>query len=151
MFLLGVLAFGILHYLIRQSKDKPRFRYIIALSKKIKFIGDNIMISMSYSQKVSVELAPQDSNGNPATVEPGSVQVVSANQGLCTVVRDPNNELLFEVLGNNTGVEGATQVDISADADLGQGVVTITGFIGVEITPKQAVGFGFNIGEPIEQ
>lgn len=106
---------------------------------------------MSYSQKVSVELAPQDSNGNPATVEPGSVQVVSANQGLCTVVRDPNNELLFEVLGNNTGVVGTTQVDISADADLGQGVVTITGFIGVEITPKQAVGFGFNIGEPIEQ
>lgn len=109
------------------------------------------MVSMSYTQKVSVELSPQDSNGNPAQVEPGTVAIVSSDESVCSVVRDSENELKFEILGSNNGTVGTAQIDISADADLGSGVETITGFIGVEITPKHAVGFGFNIAEPVEQ
>jgi len=109
------------------------------------------MVSMSYSQKVNVQLNPVDSNGNPAQVEPGSVSVVSSNEEVCKVLRDPENETVFEILGSNDGTVGTAQIDISADADLGEGVTTISGFIGVEITPKEAVGLGFNIGEPVEQ
>ena len=106
---------------------------------------------MSYSQKVSVEINPVDSNGNPAPVEPGSVTVESSDLSICTVEKDPDNENKFDILGSNDGSAGVAQIDISADADLGEGVTTITGFIGVEITPKQAVGLGLTIGEPVEQ
>lgn len=106
---------------------------------------------MSYSQKVTVEISAVDSNGNPAPVEPGSINIQSSDENICSIVRDPEAENKFEIRGNNAGVVGVAQVDISADADLGDGVKTINGFIGVEITPKEAIGFGLNIGEPIEQ
>lgn len=109
------------------------------------------MVSMSYSQKVSVQISPVDSLGNPATVEPGSVNVVSSDESVAMINRDTENELNFEIIGNNAGRVGVAQINISADADLGEGIVTIEGFIGVEITPKQAVGLGLVVGEPIEQ
>lgn len=143
--IIGIAALFILTYL----QTRPGGKFLTQISfpnHKIK--GDIKMVSMRYNQKVSVELLPQDANGNPALVEPGTVQVSSSNEAACTIKRDTNNELLFEILGAGAGV---AQVDFSADADLGNGVETITGFLGVETLPGQAVGFGFNISEPVDQ
>ena len=144
----GITAIFILHY--NSCSPKGKFKITI-YSENLIFKGDNILVSMSYSQKIQVEIAPVDSNGNPARVEAGSVQITSSDESIALVRRNPDNELMFEILGNNEGRTGVAQIDLKADADLGEGVVTIEGFIGTEILPKQAVGFGFVIGEPVEQ
>lgn len=148
MIIAGIIAILITHY----NSCRPKAKFIISVySENFIFKGDNVMVSMSYSQKVIVEIAPVDSNGNPASVEAGSVQVTSSDESIALLRRDTENELKFEILGNNEGRTGVAQIDLKADADLGEGVVTIEGFIGVEVLPKQAVGFGFVIGEPVEQ
>jgi hypothetical protein len=144
----GIVAVLKLHF--NSCKPKGKFRVKIFFNNII-IQGERIMVSFSYSQKVSVEIIPQDANGNPAQVEMGSVNIASSDESVCRVVRDPDNETKFEILGSNDGTVGVAQIDISADADLGDGVETITGFIGVEITAKHAVGFGMTIGEPVEQ
>lgn len=106
------------------------------------------MTSFKYHQKVSVALTPLDLAGNPAPVEPGTVTVTSSNPEMGEIVRDPNNELNFELQGRSPG---AIQIDFTADADRGSGVETISGFFGAEILPGTATGFGISIGDPTEQ
>jgi len=146
--LAGIILGLIHHYNVCRYNGRIIVTFFI---NGIKIKGNTTMVSMSYSQKVTVEIQAVDSNGNPAQVEAGSINVSSSNPEVCSIVRDAENENRFDIYGSNNGTVGVAQIDISADADLGEGVSTITGFIGVEITPKQAVGLGITIGEPVEQ
>lgn len=144
----GIILILINHYYSCRPKGRIKTKLFI---NHIKIEGEDIMVSMSYTQKVTVQLKPVDSHGNPAQIEPGSVNIINSNEEVCKVLRNPDDEKIFEILGSNDGTVGIAQIDISADADLGEGVTTISGFIGVEITAKEAVGLGFSIGEPVEQ
>lgn len=115
--------------------------------ENIKIKGEILMIGMKVSQKVKVTLQPQDRLGNPASVEPGSVVFESSDLDICTVVQNPDNELEAEVF-SSTNNPGTAQLEYRADADLGEGVVQISGFSAVEVLPLQAVGFGLSVGVP---
>lgn len=110
--------------------------------------GKIAMVSLKSTQYVEGQLVPVDRLGNPANVEPGSVSFSSTDENVFTVEQDTENELLMKVVARGVGV---AQFDYSADADLGEGVTTITGFTGVEVLPAEAVGFGITFGEPQEQ
>lgn len=115
----------------------------------IKIKGDITLVSLRSTQyAVSGELEAVDRLGNPAPVEAGSVNFSSSDEGVFRIER-LDNEKQVKVVATGAGV---AQLNYSADADLGDGVVTIEGFTGVEVLPAQAVGFsGLSFGEPQEQ
>lgn len=124
--------------------NKPKFIMTLEF-ENITIKGDIKVIGLKLAQKVRVTLQPVDRLGNPATVEAGSVSFSSSDEAICTVVQDPENELVAEVFSQGVGV---AQLDYSADADLGEGVESISGFSSVEVLPLGAVGFGLEVGEP---
>ena len=117
--------------------------------ENIKIKGEILMIGLKVSQKVTVTLQPQDRLGNPASVEPGTVVFESTDPNIFTVVQNPDNELQADVFSSVTN-PGTAQLNFRADADLGDGVVEISGFSAVEVLPLQAVGFGLQVGEPVD-
>jgi len=134
----------IFHKLKFKNKNKPKFIMTLEF-ENITIKGDIKVIGLKLAQKVRVTLQPVDRLGNPATVEAGSVSFSSSDEAICTVVQDPENELVAEVFSQGVGV---AQLDYSADADLGEGVESISGFSSVEVLPLGAVGFGLEVGEP---
>lgn len=102
-------------------------------------------VTLTTAQFVEGFLTPVDSEGQAALVEPGSVMFLSSDETIFSVEKNPDNELAFKITANAAGV---AQLDFSADADLGDGVKTISGFAAIEVIPSEAVGFGIVFGEP---
>lgn len=96
-------------------------------------------------QKVPVTLTPKTASGRPAQIQEGSLQVV-VNSGTGTVEMGPGPLDFFLVSGD---LPGATQYAVSADADLGEGVVPLTDIIDLEVSGAQAESLGLSIGTPV--
>lgn len=105
-------------------------------------------VTLSTIEEVTGQVTPKNKKGGDATVEAGSVTYFSSTEEVATVEEDPNDETKFKIVAHAAGV---AQVDISADADLGDGVRTVTGFVAVEVLPAEATGFGVTLGTPTEQ
>lgn len=102
------------------------------------------MIVLTNTQKVAVTIQPVDSLGNPALVEGVPVWSVSdPNLLTLDVAADGMSGFVVTV-----GPVGLAQVNVSADADLGEGVTTITGLLDVEVIASEAVTFNITTGIP---
>lgn len=97
------------------------------------------------NQFANGQLQPVDRHGNPAAVQPGTVMYASDNTDVCTVEADPEDETKFKL---NFLTVGFANVTASADADLGEGVTTISGGLQVVVEPEQATSFGITVGDP---
>lgn len=102
------------------------------------------MLKLSTIQKSTIGIKPVDKKGNPAPVDgvpvwdvsaPGSVSLFPSADGMSC-----------DVLGI---APGSVQVNVSADADMGEGTKTITGTLDVEVTAAEAAGFAIQTG-PVE-
>ena len=144
--LLFLTVIVVICFFYLRRKKTPKL-FLTLEFNNIKITGDIKLIGLKLAQKVTVTLKPEDRLGNPAQVEAGSVVFTSNDESVCTVVQNPDNELQADVFSQGVGV---AQLDFSADADLGEGVVTISGFSAVEVLPLEAVGFGLEVGEPID-
>lgn len=85
--------------------------------------------------------SPKDVKGDDATVESGTLKAETSNEAVFTVEKDekdPDNAAAFKVVAKRAGVGILT---LSADADLGEGVKSISKEIAVEVTGSEAVGF----------
>lgn len=144
----ALIVYAILHLLPHRKPRKGKLLLSVVINQ-IKIKGEIKLVSLRSTQYVeSGELQAVDRLGNPAEVEPGSVNFSSSDEGVFRIER-LDNEKQIKVIATGTGV---AQLNYSADADLGDGVVTIEGFTGVEVLPAQAVGFsGLSFGEPQEQ
>ena len=95
------------------------------------------------TQKIPFQIAPVDANGNPQSVEDFAA----------TVLNDA--DLTIENTGEGTGfiVSGATvgsfQVKFSADAQIGDGVITIEETHDIIVTNPQATSLGGTFGTPV--
>lgn len=94
-------------------------------------------------QRVTVSITPVDARGNAAQL--GSVPAWVDATGQTDL--EPSADGLSCIVIPK-GVLGTTQINVSADADLGDGVVTISGTLDLEIVAGQAVGFAINPGTP---
>jgi hypothetical protein len=108
-----------------------------------KITGKNMALTALPQQRIPFTLQPVDRKGNPAQVEAGTVEYWIDDTTIADVEEDPNNELAGWIVTTATGV---TQLNYAADADLGEGVVSITGFDAIEVQAEQAVGFGVTFG-----
>lgn len=128
-------------------KREPKLLLNLTL-ENFKIKGEIMALSLTSTQFATGTLQPVDSKGRPASVEPGSVVFTSSDPSVFIVEQDPLNELAIIVTAIG---EGTAQLDYSADADLGAGIVSISGFTAIEVLPALAVGFGLTFSTPQEQ
>lgn len=107
--------------------------------------GSPMSLILTDEQKCPLAVAFTTAAGNPAPVDGTPSWNVSnpevipnlevSEDGMSAVIRRP-------------GALGVCQVSVTADADLGEGVVQITGVMDVEVKPAQAVNVGITAGTP---
>jgi hypothetical protein len=104
-----------------------------------------VQVTLSAADEIHVSInQPIDKYGNPAPID-GEI-TWSSNNAALEVRDDPDVEggkILYP-----TGQTGSFRVNVSADADLGEGVEEITDYIDVLVVAGKATGFGFNMGTP---
>lgn len=112
----------------------------------IKFTGGTMAQQLGDSEQVRAKINPTSRAGNPAPVEAGTVVWTSTDEGIFTVVPNPENEQ--EALVVSTGPLGIAALSVSADANLGEGVETVTDTIDIEIVAGRASNLGLQFGVP---
>lgn len=105
------------------------------------FPGVESMI-IKATQEFDASVAFQDSLGNPAPVE-GVPTWVNSNESVLSMVVAADG---LSAVISAVGVPGSGQISVQADADLGEGVTTITGVLDVEVQPGDAVNVVLNTG-----
>ena len=103
-------------------------------------------MNLKVTQQVKVNVAFKDAKGNVAPVEgipvwsataPALVELVPAEDGMSCIVKP-------------LGQIGDLQVQVNADADLGEGVIDIMGFLPVTLLPGQASVVELSAEEPTD-
>lgn len=101
-------------------------------------------IKLTNEQKVTVSLTPVTATGKPATLDgkptwkvdgDGKSSVSASEDGLSAVIVSADTP-------------GDTLIVVSADADLGEGVETITDAIRVTVEGARAQSLGLSVGTP---
>jgi len=93
-------------------------------------------------QKFTASIKPVDAKGNPAAVD--GLPLWSASDPAILQITPASDGLSAEVLA--VGPLGNAQVIVTADADLGEGVVGITGVLEVEVMASAAVALNVTAG-----
>lgn len=100
-----------------------------------------IQVTTTNEEKVQISLAPVTAAGNSAAVEN---VVFTVDSGDATVEEINANKDYYLV----SGTGGLNTITVTADADLGEGVVVISDTIEYFVTEAQASNFGFTVGTP---
>jgi len=109
---------------------------------------DGMAVTLTDVQKVTVGVQPVDAKDNPAAIDGVPVWAVSdpALLSLAPNPSDPNGMVVLAV-----GPLGNAQVSVTVDADLGAGVLTLTGLLDVTVVSSQATTVGIVVGTPENQ
>ena len=105
------------------------------------------MVVVTSSQQFVVSVAPVDKRGNTAEVE--TVQFSSSNPSVLTVEQDASDPLKATVKA--VGPLGTGQINVTADAKIGDEVGEISGVLDVEVKAGEAVSLTLNTEAPSEQ
>lgn len=104
------------------------------------------LLVLTATQLALLSITPVDKKNNPAQVD-GVPQWNVADPNVATL-KPGVDGLSCEVIANGTGT---TQVSVTADADLGEGNVSITGTIDIQVIAGQAASLAIAAGAPVEQ
>jgi len=107
-----------------------------------------VILVLSATQEAIVEAIITDRRGNPAAVQ--DPQWASLEETAVTVTPDPTNPLKATVKAVGP-VDEASQVQFTADADLGDGVKPLIGLLDVVVTAGEATIVELTAGAPTEQ
>lgn len=99
----------------------------------------------SNEEKVPVTAAPVTSTGRPAQIDGALSVVVASGDG--TVEQDPATPLSFNAVSGDA--PGDTVYTVSADADLGAGVVTLSDTFTLTVSGANAASFGLSAGAAV--
>jgi len=106
--------------------------------------GVSMKIILTTDQKVTITLNPKTPGGHPATLD--GVPAWSTSDPAVIAVQPAEDGKSCTVLA--AGSTGLATLGASADADLGEGVDTITGQIDFEVVAAEASDLGFEAGQP---
>jgi len=104
------------------------------------------MVTLTDTQQVGITVTAADKRGGKADVQ--SVTFASTDDSVASVNQDTVDTHKATVVAH---VPGTITVNVSADADLGDGVRTITGSLDFTITGGGAATLAVNPGTPVEQ
>lgn len=123
---------------------KPsRFDFAFGLPQNKERTNHMVEATITNEQKIGVTLTPKTATGKPAKVQAGSVKF-SVLSGESTVVQDPANELAASLVSSDN--PGDTQILVEADADIGEGVETISDTIALHVAGANAANLGVALG-----
>ncbi len=105
------------------------------------------MLQLTDSQQCDLAIAPVDRKGKAAKVQDGSTTWTSSDETVATVEAGADG-LTATVKAVDLGT---CQVNVSADADLGDGVSSLSGSLDVTVVGGQAVSLSVSTGVPSEQ
>ena len=146
----GLLKFGdFVGSIFTTNSNKPEGRIVfssVRIDKNIIIIGDITGMILTATQEVDLAINPVDKKGNPAQVDGTPVWVSSDPAVIALVVAADGLSCVAKA-----GKMGHAQVSVTADADLGAGVVNISGVIEFDVAASQAVSLGIVAGTPREQ
>jgi len=137
----------------RRRHRKPALTFIYLNPDYSKIKSNDMVVEFKPDQNATFQVAPTNRKGKPAKVQAGSVEYESVDPSIATVAEDPNDETKFTVKSSADDITESktTDIKVKADADLGDGVVTIEGVLTVTVTPEAATGFGVStISEPAD-
>jgi hypothetical protein len=119
-------------------------------SCRIKFFNDEqkevFQMNLKLTQKLPVSIAIQDKFGNAAKIDGLPVWSVSAPELADVIVAEDG--MSAEVAPK--GVLGDFILQVSADADLGEGVKSILGELPVELLAGDAIAIAIAAGAPVD-
>lgn len=119
------------------------FRWTLTIGNT-QVTGDTTMLLLTDAQKVALAIQPIDAHGHLARVDGVPSWSLSDNSlGVLDVAADGLSAVF------TTGDQlGLVQVNVSADADLGGGVRTISGTLDIQVEGGEAVSLGITAGVP---
>lgn len=100
-------------------------------------------IRITNEQKVKVTLTPKTGAGKPAKLDGKPTWTVSSGDSTVEVADDG---MSAELVSSDT--PGETMFVVEADADIGEGVETITDAIKLTVEGAKATSLGLTVGEP---
>lgn len=87
----------------------------------------------------TLAIAPISAAGNPAPLE--DINWTNSNDAVVTMVVAENK---LSAVVTAVGPVGTSQITVSADAKIGEGVVALEGIFNIEVKAGQAVQINFN-------
>lgn len=153
-FFAGIIG-GVLveHFLLRRNKkSKAGLMFTYFADNFLQIKSNKMAVIFKPNQNATFQVTPTNRRGQPAKVQEGSVEYSSPDPSV-VVEEDPTDETKFKVTTSADEITESKTVDVSvsADADLGDGIKTITGVLTVVIEPEGAEGFGITtITEPTD-
>lgn len=102
------------------------------------------MFLLSNAQKVTIQIEPLDQYEKPARID-GVPQWNNSDPTIGELV--PSADGLTASF-TTAGPLGLTQISCSADADLGEGIRTITAVDDIQVEASEAVTLGLKFGAP---
>ncbi len=103
-----------------------------------------MLITITNEEKVQVTLSPTTAAGNPATLDGAPVWTVT--EGDATVEVSTDGMSAFLVSG---APDTNSKITITADADLGEGVVSLEDTVDLAVVLASASVLGMVVGTPI--
>ena len=130
--------------LVQKPAQATQIVFSFVSSSPIQFhIGVKSM-KLTDVQKVVGSIAPKDAVGNPAPVD-GIPVWVSSDTAIVTVTAAPDG---MTAVVEAVGALGTAQISVSADADMGGGVTTITALADIAVLASEATALGITFGVP---
>jgi hypothetical protein len=102
-----------------------------------------MLITITNEEKVQVTLAPLTAAGNPATLD--GVPTWTVIEGDATVEVAEDGLSAFLVSG---AADVTSKIEVTADADLGEGVVNLSDVIDLAVVAASATALGLVAGTP---
>lgn len=103
-----------------------------------------VEITLTNEQKVRATLTPKTASGNPAPID--GKPDISVISGEATINNISEDGMSFDIVSPD--LPGDSQVLIEADADLGDGIETISDVIKVAVVGARAANLGLSLGTP---
>lgn len=100
-------------------------------------------IQLTDIQKVTLSISAVDAAGNPAPIE--NALWASSNPSVLTITENPDG---LTAVAETVGPLGNAQIQVSADARIGEGEVVLQGVLDVEVIASEATALNIAAGTP---
>jgi hypothetical protein len=128
----------------KPAKKEVRFNFVVGLAVNKRKVIPMLELTITNEQKIPVTLAPTTAAGKPAELDgPAKFSVIS---GSSTVVAGEDGKSA-ELISSDT--PGDTVFLVEADADLGEGVETISDTITLHVAGARAANLGLTAGTAV--
>lgn len=141
---LGVVATFVFLKAMRRHPRRRSFLFAFKGGGYTFYSKGDFQVKLMRGQKLPFTVTPVDSGGTPADIDPNpGLQCTSSDETILKIEQINANSFVGHWVGAGTAV-----VQVTGDADLGDGVKQIVGTGSVECVGGEAVGFDIEFGAP---